>query len=278
MKESKLTPHTLRILQKIVESKTIEVPKLAKELDMDRGRLEGGIATLVEKKLIDRKTKTTVLHNLTKRGKEASKGLVERRIIDILTNGPTNMENLNSMDGFSKGDIPAGIGILRKSGIIKINKGLVELEDNTNPSKFSLDLQKALISLADGKNSVVRKLADQLLIRGFIEIEEKNITIVSAAITKEALKSIKTVDEVSKLTPRLISSGEWKNVSFKPYSLNTKPRTIYPGRYNPYRQFLDHLRVKLIGLGFQEMKGPLVEQEFWNFDALFQAQNHPARS
>ena len=74
MKESKLTPHNLRILQKIVESKTIEVPKLAEELDMDRGRLEGGIATLVEKKLIDRKTKTTVLHNLTKRGKEASKG------------------------------------------------------------------------------------------------------------------------------------------------------------------------------------------------------------
>jgi phenylalanyl-tRNA synthetase alpha chain len=66
-------------------------------------------------------------------------------------------------------------------------------------------------------------------------------------------------------------------VTFKPYSLKTKPRTIYAGRYNPYKQFLDHLRMKLIGLGFQEMKGPMVEQEFWNFDALYAPQDHASR-
>jgi phenylalanyl-tRNA synthetase alpha chain len=30
-------------------------------------------------------------------------------------------------------------------------------------------------------------------------------------------------------------------------------------------------------MGFVEQDGPLVETEFWNFDVLFQAQDHPAR-
>jgi phenylalanyl-tRNA synthetase alpha chain len=33
-----------------------------------------------------------------------------------------------------------------------------------------------------------------------------------------------------------------------------------------------------VELGFKEMTGPLVESEFWNFDALYQPQNHPART
>ncbi|MBI5036094.1 phenylalanine--tRNA ligase subunit alpha, partial [Candidatus Micrarchaeota archaeon] len=36
-------------------------------------------------------------------------------------------------------------------------------------------------------------------------------------------------------------------------------------------------REKLVGLGFEEEHGPLVELEFWNMDALFMAQDHPAR-
>lgn len=277
MKETKLTPLNLRILQSIVKSKKIEVPQLAEKLNLDRGKLEGGIATLLDMKLIDRKTKTTVLHNLTNRGKEASKGLVERKIIDILVEGSISMKDLNSKEGFSKGDIPPGIGILRKSGIIKINNGMVELADTNIAATFSMNLQNALVSLSNGEESVNNDLADQLLSRGFITVEEKNITIITPTITVEVLKSIKSVDEVSKLTPKLIASGEWKDVSFKPYSLNTKPRTIYAGRYNPYKQFLDHLRIKLIGLGFQEMKGPLVEQEFWNFDSLYAPQDHASR-
>jgi phenylalanyl-tRNA synthetase alpha chain len=42
-------------------------------------------------------------------------------------------------------------------------------------------------------------------------------------------------------------------------------------------QFLLEVRQKLVELGFKEMVGPIIETEFWNFDALFQPQNHPAR-
>lgn len=277
MREIQLTPENLRILEVIVESKKIDVPKLVEELKIDRGKLEGAIATLAEEKLIARKTISTINHILTSRGVEANKGLVEHKIIELLSDSPMSMKDLNSTDGFAKGDIPAGIGILKKSGIIIIDKGMAKILDQQQASTFSQGIKDALDALNTGANSVKKETGDILLTRGFIEITESKVAIVSPLIKKQALKSIKKVAEVSKLTPNLISSGKWKNVSFKPYSLTTKPRTIYPGRYNPYKQFLDHLRIKLIGLGFQEMKGPLVEQEFWNFDALNAPQDHAAR-
>jgi phenylalanyl-tRNA synthetase alpha chain len=52
---------------------------------------------------------------------------------------------------------------------------------------------------------------------------------------------------------------------------------IWPGKRQPYRAFLDEVKRKLLALGFREMSGPLIETEFWNFDALYQPQNHPAR-
>ena len=53
---------------------------------------------------------------------------------------------------------------------------------------------------------------------------------------------------------------------------------IFLGKKQPYVQFLGQIRNKLVALGFKEMPAPLITQEFYNFDALFQPQGHPARS
>jgi phenylalanyl-tRNA synthetase alpha chain len=63
----------------------------------------------------------------------------------------------------------------------------------------------------------------------------------------------------------------------KQFNVSTEAKSIPVGKKHPYLSFLEEVKVKLVGLGFSEMRGPLVETEFWNFDALFQAQDHPAR-
>lgn len=83
--------------------------------------------------------------------------------------------------------------------------------------------------------------------------------------------------EVTFLTPEIIKTGTWQKVRFKPYNVEAVGQKKYPGKRQPYIQFLLEMRQKLVELGFKEMVGPLVETEFWNFDALFQPQNHPAR-
>jgi phenylalanyl-tRNA synthetase alpha chain len=82
---------------------------------------------------------------------------------------------------------------------------------------------------------------------------------------------------VSGLTPELIKTGLWKKVKLKPYNVEAAGEKIYPGKRQPYNRFLTLVRRKLVQLGFKEMTGPIIETEFWNFDALYQAQNHPSR-
>jgi phenylalanyl-tRNA synthetase alpha chain len=83
--------------------------------------------------------------------------------------------------------------------------------------------------------------------------------------------------EVTHLTPELIHTGLWEKVKLKPYNVEVPGRKLYPGKRQPYLSFVAKVKRKLVELGFKEMTGPLIETEFWNFDALFQPQNHPAR-
>ena len=40
---------------------------------------------------------------------------------------------------------------------------------------------------------------------------------------------------------------------------------------------IDEMRRILLDMGFTELYGGIIQGAFWNFDALFQPQDHPAR-
>src|SRR3989344_2166790 len=69
-----------------------------------------------------------------------------------------------------------------------------------------------------------------------------------------------------------------KNSSPRAYNILGQVPTNYIGKKQPYIQFLNIIRRKLTELGFKEMESPLIVHEFYNFDVLFQPQNHPART
>ena len=76
----------------------------------------------------------------------------------------------------------------------------------------------------------------------------------------------------------MLKSGTWKGATFRRYDVEAPVPTADIGKKQLYLQFLDDIRLKMVELGFEEMDGPLVETQFWNFDALYQPQNHPART
>jgi len=49
------------------------------------------------------------------------------------------------------------------------------------------------------------------------------------------------------------------------------------GKAHPITRMSDRIRSIMTELGFEEMEGSIVESSFWNFDSLFQPQDHPAR-
>ena len=86
-----------------------------------------------------------------------------------------------------------------------------------------------------------------------------------------------TGDEIGPLTADMLETGAWKGKSFRSYNVRIPPARLIVGRTNPYAQFLENVKDKLVSLGFEEFDGPLVETEFWNSDALFMPQFHSAR-
>lgn len=61
------------------------------------------------------------------------------------------------------------------------------------------------------------------------------------------------------------------------FEMNVPGRNAPLGKSHPITKITNKMKLIMAELGFQEMEGDLIESSFWNFDALFQPQDHPAR-
>ena len=90
-------------------------------------------------------------------------------------------------------------------------------------------------------------------------------------------QNIKVAKERNLLTPDDITSGEWKNIRLRPYDVTLEAEKIYPAKVHPMQKIIQQTRKAFLEMGFSEIVSPQVESAFWDFDALFQPQDHPAR-
>jgi phenylalanyl-tRNA synthetase alpha chain len=76
----------------------------------------------------------------------------------------------------------------------------------------------------------------------------------------------------------LLFSGDWKDLEFKDYNYGAQGQPIAKGYVQPLMEVREAIENIFIMMGFTEMPtNKFVESSFWNFDALFQPQQHPAR-
>jgi phenylalanyl-tRNA synthetase alpha chain len=92
-----------------------------------------------------------------------------------------------------------------------------------------------------------------------------------------AAEGIEPAQEVSQLTPELLVSGKWREVVFKAYDPRLETAPTWPGKAHPLQRVIEETRRTFLEMGFEEVEAPAIETEFWDFDALFQPQDHPAR-
>jgi phenylalanyl-tRNA synthetase alpha chain len=89
--------------------------------------------------------------------------------------------------------------------------------------------------------------------------------------------NIRVVKERNTLTSEDIESGAWREIKLRPYDVKLAAKDIYPAKIHPLRKIIEQTRRAFLEMGFTEVVSPMVESAFWNFDALFQPQDHPAR-
>ncbi|ESQ36306.1 hypothetical protein EUTSA_v10007412mg [Eutrema salsugineum] len=70
----------------------------------------------------------------------------------------------------------------------------------------------------------------------------------------------------------------WEELEFKEYNINAKGVPPESGHLQPLLKVRKQFKDIFVQMGFEEMPtNNYVESSFWNFDALFQPQQHPAR-
>ena len=90
-------------------------------------------------------------------------------------------------------------------------------------------------------------------------------------------EGIAPVKEVNQLTPEMLKDGSWREVEFRPYDVTAAAEESYPGKDHPLVSVFEKTRRVFLEMGFEETESGYVESSFWDFDALFQPQDHPAR-
>ena len=84
--------------------------------------------------------------------------------------------------------------------------------------------------------------------------------------------------EHTDLTADMLANGSWQTATFKPYNFNALGAPTTAGVLHPLNKVRKEFRDIFLNLGFVEMPtNRYVESGFWNFDALFVPQQHPAR-
>ncbi len=243
------------------------------------------VLSLTENKLIVTYEQKQTLVSLSEEGNyHATKGLPERRLLNSLTKlgGEAKVNSVVEEADLEKKFLSVALGWLNRKGWATIKQGtLKSLEEP------SLGDDEKLLQLLTKKSSlIVEELSPELqksfsVLKGrkLVEIEEKTLRELELTDDGWTLvkKGITVQEEISQLTPELIRTGNWRNVKLRRFDVTAPGPVSYPGKIHPVQQIIQHVKEIFLEMGFTEIRGDMVETAFWNFDALFQPQDHPAR-
>ena len=142
-------------------------------------------------------------------------------------------------------------------------------------------LEKKLVKVENGKIKLLRypeKFEEEDYLLKVDRGEKIGKDALKLLFQRKLIEKEKKVEkEITFLTPEILKDELWKGARFKPYKVDVVSKKAIPGKIHPYQQIIDEIRETLVNLGFVEEKGPLVELNFWNCDALFMPSDHPAR-
>ena len=282
-----LHPMERLVLRSAAEKRRATFKELAEELGMkvdavakaaERLQMKGLVR--VEEVVVDR------VAELSEEAKEyAVRGLPERRLVEELRRrgGSAELEELKE----ALGERVVEIGIIwaKRNGWIDVSKseGRTLLRLARYPDG-PIEEERVLESLVNGPRSLAElgtlasaceRLARRAGLVTIREVREHVVTLTEEGISLAG--QIEEVEEVSQLTPELIKTGKWRSVRLARYDVYAPVKPVFAAREHPLTSLIKRVREAFVELGFQEVKGPLVELAFWNFDALFQPQDHPAR-
>jgi phenylalanyl-tRNA synthetase alpha chain len=235
------------------------------------------------KELAEIEETVTELVGLNKEGlRYAAEGLPERRAIEWL-----NEHGAATASKLADGPLTADearivIGWLKRkqwAWLEKSDDGVM-LTPARDDAPEGAD-EPLLRQLADGAQPVDSLDPQGLkLLQGRQILERSQQVARTLRITEAgrmALDELSGEELLGEVTPEMLQSGGWREGRFQRYSLETQAESAPQATLHPLTRFTEEIRGIFLQMGFTEIEGDYVESAFWNMDALFIPQDHPAR-
>jgi phenylalanyl-tRNA synthetase alpha chain len=273
------------ILNSLSNNDHVEAHSLAANTGLSIDQVRRGIEWLKFKNLISLEESSTQRVFAAPEGMEAAKkGLPERRLVNSLKEGKVTISEVIASGAIKNEEINAAIAGARRNQWIQLVEGKMMptgLAANKSPEETFIENLLKRGAEVSKLTEEEKRVLDQLKKRpNYIEIKEEKesrISLTDAAKQKiiPMLNQEKGLER--RLTTELITSGKWKETNFSALDVQAPAPVIHPGRRHPLIEIIEETKEIFIGLGFSEIEGPVIQSGFWNFDALFTPQDHPAR-
>jgi len=260
-----LSPIEVTLVKSLEVGVEYPLAQAAKLSGMSKDAVLKAAHLLQEKGFAEVISKTEREYFLTEEGDDyLERGLPEQRLYELLKKGEDEVDDLKNKLGREFG---IALGWLRKKGIVEVEGKLIKLKKE---AEFE---ERIILRKIKESSEVPETKLKELLKRKLVSFNERKDIFVK--IIKKPETELKEV--IKDLTQELLISGEWKGREFLRYDVKIPSKVIYTAKFHPYERIVRECRKIFLEMGFTEIKGNFVQSSFWNFDALFQPQDHPAR-
>lgn len=278
----KLHPLERKVL-KVLKNKT-NIEEIGSKTELKEVEIIRALQWLENKKIVETKKSESEIIILGKNGEDYVKNLLpERRFLENLKIESLTLDQIRKK-GITSDELNVSLGLLKKNGAIvfglkgklKITKRGKDLIKEKFPEEEFLEkLPINLEKLSDSDKKVFRDLRKR---KELVDIDSKKIIITKLTQLGKDLLKIK-IDEnlIESLDKDMLKSGKWKNKKFRRYDVEVNVPKIYPGKRHFINESKEYAKKIWLDMGFKEMTGNSINSSFWNFDALFVPQDHPAR-
>jgi phenylalanyl-tRNA synthetase alpha chain len=260
-----LTQNEKRLLAALAKEPGADVTGLAELLNATPEAVIQWAHLAADKGLVELDQSVTRRFSYTGEGEEYRlKGLPETRLLNLIGEG-SSISSLQKDPAFR-----IGFGQLRKKGRVLVKDGNV-----FRVAGISTDADEQALKDPNSQFEATRNL----IRRGLLQETEtvRNTVTMTPQGASLAAQGLDLRNEIGTLTRDQIISGAWRDANLRKYRVDKLPRVVYCGKSHPYQRLIEGMRQIFLEMGFTEIHGGLVQSSFWNFDALFQPQDHPAR-
>ncbi|NOZ82316.1 MAG: phenylalanine--tRNA ligase subunit alpha [Euryarchaeota archaeon] len=259
-----------------------ELQELVERTGLSESAVNRAVYWLVRKGLVRVQEETDALVELGEEGRQyLAEGLPERRAVELLRQSGGRM-SVGELGRRLGEQAKIAMGWLARKGLARISGGMVELTEAGSSGERTADelllerLGRAplrLSTLSEEERRALELLRSRQEVVVLREVRSRRVVLTEEGRRWAAEAEVGE----SQLTHEMLRTGSWRGKRFRAYDVTLPAPEVLPAKLHPLRRIMDEIRAIFLQMGFREIEGPLVESAFWNFDALFVPQDHPAR-